>query len=164
MGAGPTDELIAELFVQAERTAARLVGRDRADDIASETVVRALVRWSRISDHPHAWVTRVATNLAIDVLRARRSMPEGGPAVAEQSFEIDAIRRMDVASSLRRLSRRQQQVVVLHYLGGFTDGQVSEALGLSLPTVKTHLGRALRVLRRLHETAREEIDASADPA
>ena len=164
MGSGPSDELIAELFVQAERTAARLVGRDRADDIASETVIRALVRWSRISDHPHSWVTRVATNVAIDVLRARRAIPEARPAVAEQSFETDAIRRMDVARSLQRLSRRQQQVVVLHYLGGFTDGQVSEALGLSLPTVKTHLGRALKVLRRLHETVTEEIDASADPA
>ena len=54
MGTGPSDELIAELFVQAERTAARLFGRYLADDIASETVIRALVRWSRISDHPHA--------------------------------------------------------------------------------------------------------------
>ena len=164
MGAESTDELIAELFVQAERTAARLVGRDLADDIASETVIRALVRWSRISNHPHAWVTRVATNLAIDMLRANRPIPRGGPAVAQPSFEIDAVRRIDVARSLRRLSRRQQQVVVLHYLGGFTDGQVGEALGLSLPTVKTHLGRALTVLRRLNDTATEEIDASADSA
>ena len=164
MGAESTDELIAELFVQAERTAARLVGRDLADDIASETVIRALVRWSRISNHPHAWVTRVATNLAIDMLRANRPIPGGGPAVVQPSFEIDAVRRIDVARSLRRLSRRQQQVVVLHYLGGFTDGQVGEALGLSLPTVKTHLGRALSVLRRLNDTATEETDASADSA
>lgn len=67
---GPDDDLIAEMFVQAERTAARLVGRDRAEDIASEAVVRALSRWSKVSDHPHAWVTKVATNLAIDLLRA----------------------------------------------------------------------------------------------
>ena len=48
--AGPGDGLIAELYVQAERTAARLVGRDRAEDIASETLIRALSRWSRISN------------------------------------------------------------------------------------------------------------------
>lgn len=162
MGSGPGDELIAGLFVQAERTAARLVGRDRAEDVASEAVVRALVRWSRISDYPHAWVTRVATNLAIDLLRKESRIAHEDPSPSQPSFESESVRRIDVARRLRRLSRRQQQVIVLHYLGGFSDGEVSEVLGVSVPTVKTHLARALNVMRRL-DGAREESDASADP-
>lgn len=71
---------------------------------------------------------------------------------------------MDVVASLRRLSRRQQQVVVLHLLAGFTDGEVSQVLGLSEPTVKTHLGRALTRLRRLDRAETEESDASAESA
>lgn len=161
---GPDDGLIAELFVQAERTAARLVGHDRAEDIASETVVRALSRWSKISDYPHAWVTKVATNLAIDLLRRRDPVISSRPVGVESSFETETVTRMDVVASLRRLSRRQQQVVILHLLAGFTDGHVSQVLGLSEPTVKTHLGRAMTRLRRLDRTATEESDASADPA
>jgi RNA polymerase sigma factor (sigma-70 family) len=156
----PGDELIAELYVQAERTAIRLVGRDRAEDVASETMVRALSRWPRISTYPHAWVTRVATNQAIDILR-RRPVPAAGAKV-QASFEAASVQRMDVVGSLRRLSRRQQQVVVLHYLAGFTDGQVSETLGLSVPTVKSHLRRAVSALRRLDSADMEERDAPAD--
>jgi RNA polymerase sigma factor (sigma-70 family) len=161
---GPDDGLIAELFVQAERTAIRLVGRDRAEDIASEAVVRALSRWSKVCDYPHAWVTRVATNLAIDLLR-RHGPPTSGTTVGVQSsFEDDTVRRMDIAAALGHLSRRQQEVVVLHHLAGFSDGQVSEALGMSLPTVKTHLGRAMTRLRRLDRAPTENSDASTDSA
>jgi RNA polymerase sigma-70 factor, ECF subfamily len=163
MGSGPSDEFIAELFVQAERTAGRLVGRDLAEDVASEAVIRALVRWSKVSGHAHAWVTRVATNLAIDLLRKQgRSAPES-TASSSSSFEGDTVQRLDIVRSLRLLPRRQRQVVVLHYLGGFTDGEVSAVLGLSVPTVKTHLGRALSALRDLDGAVREESDASADP-
>ncbi len=162
---GPDDGLVAELFVQAERTAARIVGRGMAEDVASETVVRALTRWSKISDYPHAWVTRVATNLAIDILRRHDRAGTGGHgAEGRSSFETETVERMDVEAGLRSLSRRQQQVVVLRYLAGFSDGQVSEVLGLSVPTVKTHLGRAMARLRRLETDKLEESDASADPA
>jgi len=162
--ASPGDGLIAELYVQAERTAARLVGRDRAEDIASETLIRALSRWSRISGHPHAWVTRVATNLAIDILRKRRPVIDGVEWGVQPSFETATVRHIAIVESLRRLPRRQQQVVVLHYLAGFTDGEVSQTLGLSLPTVKTHLSRAMTTLRRFDSAVTEETDASTDSA
>jgi RNA polymerase sigma factor (sigma-70 family) len=160
----PGDGLIAELYVQAERTAARLVGSDRAEDIASETLIRALSRWSRISGYPHAWVTRVATNLAIDVLRKPRPLLDQFKAGVQSSFETDAVRRIVIVESLRRLPRRQRQVVVLHYLAGFTHAEVSQTLGLSPPTVKTHLSRAMTTLRRIENSDTEERNAPADSA
>lgn len=162
--ASPGDGLIAELFVQAERTAARLVGRDQAEDIASETLIRALSRWPRISESPHAWVTTVAANLAIDVLRKRRPGLGGLTPGVQPSFETDTVRRIVMVESLRRLPRRQRQVVVLHYLAGFTDAEVSHTLGLSPPTVKTHLSRAMTTLRRLDSADMEETNASTDSA
>lgn len=156
MRSGPPDRLVIELLVQAERTAARLVGATAAEDIASETVIRALVRWRRVRGYPHAWVTRVATNLAIDALRKQgKGLPRLG-SCHQGSFESDAVERMDLARGLRRLSHRQQQVVVLHYLEGLTDGEVSEVLGLTVPTVKTHLRRALSALRRPDDGDSEE--------
>ena len=72
------------------------------------------------------------------------------------SFEADAVQRLDVVRALRRLSRRQQEVVVLHYLEGLSDEDVSEMLGVTVSTVKTHLGRALSALRRLDGVESEE--------
>lgn len=165
MGSAPDDDVVAELFVQAERTAARLVGRARAEDVASEAVIRALVRWSRISGYPQAWVTRVATNLAIDLLRKDSRVVTGTRGDPQPtSFEGDAIERIDVVRDLKRLSRRQRQVIVLHYLAGLSEREVSDVLGLSIPTVKTHLSRALRTMRRHDGGVKEESDVSVDPA
>ncbi|MDA8284561.1 MAG: sigma-70 family RNA polymerase sigma factor [Actinomycetota bacterium] len=156
MTSDPPDRLVIGLLVQAERTAARLVGAAAAEDIASETVTRALVRWRRVSGYPHAWVTRVATNLAIDTLHKQHRPPPGPGSCPQGTFEADAVQRLDVVRGLRHLSRRQQQVVVLHYLVGLTDEEVSEVLGVTVPTVKTHLGRALSALRRLDGVESEE--------
>ena len=156
MRSSPPDRLVIELLVQAERTAARLVGAAAAEDIASETVTRALVRWRRVSGYPHAWVTRVATNLAIDALRKQHRVLPGPGSCPGGSFEADAVQRLDVVRALRRLSRRQQEVVVLHYLEGLSDEDVSEMLGVTVSTVKTHLGRALSALRRLDGVESEE--------
>jgi DNA-directed RNA polymerase specialized sigma24 family protein len=103
MRSGPPDERLAELLVQAELTAARLVGRVDAEDIASEAVVRAVLRWRRVSDFPHAWVTRVATNLAVDLLRKRararsrsemdRTPPGGFESVVAQRLEVVRVNR-----------------------------------------------------------------------
>jgi RNA polymerase sigma factor (sigma-70 family) len=156
----PDDGLLVELYVQAERTATRLVGADRAGDIANETIVRLLTRWAHAADFPHAWVTQVSANLAIDALRKRSPHL---PPVSSQSFETDTVVRLSIAQDLKHLSRRQRQVIVLHYLLGFTDVEVARTLQVSLPTVKTHLRRALSGLRRHNSLTMEVEHAPADP-
>src|SRR5580765_7786649 len=50
--------------------------RGESEDIAQETLARALVRWNKVSAYAEPWVVRVAGNLAID--RVRRQQRTGG--------------------------------------------------------------------------------------
>ncbi|HEU5152186.1 MAG TPA: sigma-70 family RNA polymerase sigma factor [Iamia sp.] len=139
---------------RVRRAARRIVGDGaEADDIAAEAFARALVRWSTVRDLPHrdAWVSRVATNLALDVVRSRsrrerilllqraaETVGDGTDASAE---------RMALALALGRLPRRQREVIALRYLVGLPEAEVAAVLGVSSNTVKTHLSRALSALR-----------------
>src|SRR5580698_4407624 len=61
------------LYRLAYRVAFRVLGdQGDSEDVAQETLARAVVRWSRLKDRPEGWVTRVASNLAIDRYRRRR--------------------------------------------------------------------------------------------
>ena len=56
----------------AYRVGFRILGdREDARDVTQEALARAYARWSRVGPYDEAWVTRVATNLALDAARAR---------------------------------------------------------------------------------------------
>ena len=136
-----------DLYTAAHRVARRLVGENAtAEDCAAEAMARTFASWSRVRDLPYreAWVLRVTTNLAIDLLRRRQ------PAIepARDTDGEDALAtRLALGAALRGLSKRQRDAVVLRYLHGYTESQVAEALGVSPGTVKTHLRRGLDALR-----------------
>ena len=151
------DEAFDDLFPRAERLAYQILGnRAAAEDVAAEALARAYSHWRRVGTLPHrdGWVLRVATNLAIDDVRRRRPEPEASEGMDPEEA---AIMRVALASALARLSRRQRTVVTLHYLSGLTEAEVADSLGLSLPTVKTHVRRGMATLRRSLGDGIEEV-------
>src|SRR5580692_6554628 len=95
------------LYRLAYRVAFRILGdRGDAEDVAQEALARASVRWSRLQDRPEGWVTRVASNLAIDrYRRRRRPTPQmTGPVGIVDPYLGE---RGDLVAALRRLPRRQ---------------------------------------------------------
>ena len=77
------DEFDAEfesLWSRAYGVAYVVLGdRSESEDVAQETLARALVRWKKVSAYAEPWVVRVAGNLAIDRVRTRHR-PRGIPA------------------------------------------------------------------------------------
>jgi RNA polymerase sigma-70 factor (sigma-E family) len=152
------------LYRLAFRVAFRILGdRGDAEDVAQEALARALLRWSRLHEHPEGWVTRVASNLAIDRRRKRHrhsQIPVGPIGVLD---EHDA-EREDLVRALRRLPRRQREVVVMRYLADMSESEAAAALGCSVGTVKTHASRGLAALRRhlglTDETGGDDVRAS----
>ena len=142
----PTDDRLRELGTLAFRIAYRLLGsRQDAEDVAQEAVVRTAIRWRRVHGHADAFVGRVATNLAIGILRKRREAPEtttssdgGVPNMAD---------RLDLVRALRTLSTRQREVVVLRFIGDFSERDIAATLGCSPGSVKKHCARGLAALR-----------------
>jgi RNA polymerase sigma-70 factor (sigma-E family) len=141
------EDVFADLYRLAYRVSFRVLGdRGDAEDVAQEALARAHVRWVRLRDRPHGWVVTVATNLAIDRLRRRsRSTSSGTEPVA--LVEVHLSERIDLARALRRLPRRQREVVVLRYLADWPELEVAGALGCSPGTVKSHASRGLAHLR-----------------
>lgn len=149
------DDAYVRLFVLARRVAERIVpDRAEAEDVAAETLTRALVRWSTVQSYAEAWVTRVATNQALDRLRRRPPTPDLPPST---SIEDEVSRRVDLVAAVAGLSGRQRQAVALRYLVGLDEDEIAAALGLRPLTVKTHLRRGLLNLRRRHAGPLQEV-------
>jgi len=167
------------VFPKAVAVARRVTGEHAAaEDAAIEALAKAHVRWQRIGQEPwrEAWLIRVAVNEAIRRLPratagARNDVASdnawtGGERVidggAEGSDPADEIvLRQALNAALRRLPRRQREVVALRYLVGLSETQVAEMLDISHGTVKTHLRRGIAGLRKdMDQDLREETLAS----
>lgn len=136
-----------DLFTSARRLAGRILGdQAAAEDVAAEALARAWLRWATINEleHRDAWVMRVATNLAIDVLRRRPRWS----VRADPTDHADTIAlRSSLVEALRALPRRQREVVVLRHLSDLPERRVAAELGISTGAVGAHLHRALATLR-----------------
>jgi RNA polymerase sigma factor (sigma-70 family) len=124
-----------------------------AEDLAQEAFLAASQRWEVIGryERPEAWVRRVATNMAGRTVRRRLTEARVLARAALSSGQPGQVRELpddaaEVWQAVRRLPRRQAQVVVLYYLAGETVAEVAATLRLAEGTVKAHLSRARRAL------------------
>ncbi len=125
-------------------TGDRLAG----EDIAQEAFVAAFRRWDEIGrlDDPARWVRRVVINRSVSVIRrrvvelktlGRLGRQRGGVLLPEMPVEAE-----ELWALVRRLPRRQQQCVVLHYAERMTLSEIAVMLRCSKESVNTHLRRA----------------------
>ena len=146
---GTFEERFGPLAQIAYRVAFRLLGqRDEAEEVAQEALARAYASWRRVAPYDEPWVARVATNLAIDVWRKRRpstAITDGDIVGGDVAAPV--LERHALAESLRRLPRRQREVVVLRYLVDLTEVEVAALLQTSVGAVKSHAHRAMARLR-----------------
>jgi RNA polymerase sigma factor (TIGR02999 family) len=94
--------------------------------------------------------------ILVDHARARGREKRGGGAVAVTLAELEAVapgsleRLLDVDDALLRLERmdrRKHQALEMSVFGGMTQGEIAEALGVSVPTIERDLRMARAWLR-----------------
>ncbi len=121
-----------------------------AEDVVQEAFLRAYRDWERIGryENPGAWVRRVAMNLATSRFRKLQSEAKALARLAGASSASSEL--IPVGDSLwnevRRLPKRQAQVVVLTYVEDLSSEQTAAVLEISPSTVRKHLSRARRTL------------------
>lgn len=144
-----------EAFGRSLRVAARILGDGAtAEDVAAEALARAYARWDEIGHcgYTEAWICRVTSNLALDMLKRRKPEMRWLQATvvhrgSHLSTEDEAASRLVVATAIARLPSRQREVVALRLLADFSEDDAARAMRVSIGTVKRHLKRAKASLR-----------------
>jgi RNA polymerase sigma-70 factor (ECF subfamily) len=132
--------------------------RDAARDIAQEAMTRAWKDWAQLDGtRPAAWIRTVALNLVRSNWRAARPATVAATQPAQVDQPVDA----DLVAALRALPERQREAVVLHHLGDLSVEDCAAAMGVAVPSVKSHLQRGRARLAELladEETAEVSHD------
>jgi RNA polymerase sigma-70 factor, ECF subfamily len=160
LAVGPTADAFHELFDRhfkaVHRYLARRVGRDRADDLASQTFTvaftrRATFRTDAIDARP--WLLGIATNLLMNERRAEqrsfetadRIQAQPVPPVAEPA--VDGLDH-EIAAALAGLDPDQRDVLLLFAWGELSYEEIALALAIPVGTVRSRMSRARSCLRR----------------
>lgn len=111
------------------------------------------------------WLTKIVVNGCLDRLKAKKRLDRWMISMGENEHEIidrhlsdepspektllSKERGAQLRTAVDQLPDRQRAVVVLSQFQGHTTGEISQVLGLSEATVRVHLFRAIRSLRKL---------------
>lgn len=154
-------------FDTVHRYVARRAGRQRADDLASQTFVVAFAR--RASFRPDAtdarpWLLGIATKLLANDRRAEQRLLEtygrlSGDARGAVLPAPESDR--DVADALAKLDPAQRDVLLLHAWGELSYEEIADALEIPLGTVRSRLSRARASLRTELQLPRTRLEASS---
>ncbi|SFJ68348.1 RNA polymerase sigma factor [Cellulomonas sp. KH9] len=136
-----------------------------AADLVQEVLLRAHVRWTRISlmARPDLYLRRMVTNEHLSWRRrwhVRTIHPAADDVLAAHADPY--VDHADVAQDdamwqhLASLPPRQRTVLVLRYYEGLTDPEIASVLGTSAATVRSHASRALAALRQTDLTTPPE--------
>lgn len=135
--------------------------RQRAEDLVSETVIRALERGGSFREDSSlaTWLHRILHNLAVDQVRRSREVPVED--VAEQvelrwrddDYTVDAAEvvaraetRAELEDALIRLPVIYRSAVVLHDAEGLTVAEIADLTDVALPAAKQRLRRGRMML------------------
>jgi len=150
---GAFESLFREFEAEVYRWIRRIV-RDAsaAEDVLVESFWRAYRGRARFDPSRSfgAWMRRIATNAALDHLRAvrrhagGRGLGEDTPAQPDADPEL----REAITIAFRRLPPRLQIVAVLALIEDQPYGEIAEALDLPVGTVKSRVFRATRALEK----------------
>lgn len=136
--------------------------REEALELAQEVFIKAweaLPGW-RPQAQFHTWLYRIASNVALDLLRRRKvvqfvALEEGhdtaadapGPEASLQAKQ--GMRAMDAA--LARLSPEQREIILLREVEGLSYDELAASLRIDEGTVKSRLARARAALAAIYQ-------------
>lgn len=162
------DEFVREHLRRVFLIIYRIVGNvEDAQDLAQEAFIKALQRQDQLKDLDKAahWLSRIASNTAIDFLRrqGRASFTELDEAVSpiaappERSPEalLLAAERQDyLEEGLSRLTPRERAALILRDVEDLPADEVARRLGCGKATVRSHIANARIKFKRYMERRR----------
>lgn len=146
------EEHLKRVFVLVYRVVGNVAD---AQDVTQEVFIKALQREDQLRDGAKAaqWLSRIASNAAIDFLRRRgraaQTAIDDGPELRDRSRSADPEKLLLSAEShqmfqdaLQSLTPRERTALVLRDVEGMPAESVAQALGCSKATVRSHIANA----------------------
>jgi len=162
------ESALDELIRRKTRPLLQLVGRMLSDEEEGRDVVQMtfLRLWENRSRYdarwsPNTWIYRIASNLAIDHLRSRKSRERQAEPVRHHLLhnasnhahrDLSELHRREVKGIFQELSRglteKQRLIFMLREVEGLSSQEVAEIARCRESTVRNHLFNARQYLRR----------------
>jgi len=150
------ETLVRDHLDAVYRVALSVVGDNAlAEDVAQDAILKA---WNALptfrgDSSLRSWLLRITHNTAISTLRRRREELREPDLLPERetrsSTEAQVLDRMSISAfedALNQLDELSRSIVVLREVEGLSYDEIADILEVPLPTVKTRLLRARRVL------------------
>jgi RNA polymerase sigma-70 factor, ECF subfamily len=157
-------ENLRRIFLQIYRVVGNV---DDAQDLTQETFIKALQRHEQIRDLQKAahWLSRIATNTAIDFLRRHgrlsfsdiNDLPEPLATEPEDNPEYLVLQAEEseyLQGGLMALSDRERTALVLRDVDGLSSREVAQIMKCSEATVRSHIANGRIKFRRYLEERR----------
>jgi len=154
------DQIASIIHQDIINIAYRYVGNvEDAKDVLQNVLLKIYqkIKFFRKAAKFSSWVYRITTNTSLDLLRRRKRIyglkgryekDHKDCQIFEQDKEIKS-KSMAIKETIHNLPDRQKKVFILKHYQGLTIREVSNILGCSQSTVKTHLVRAIDNIRKI---------------
>lgn len=146
---GPTASDSFTAFVldheaQLRHSLSAALGSELGRDAAAEALSYAWENWGRVSEmeNPVGYLYRVGRD------RGRRLLRRDPPVFTPPSFGRIPMVEPGLPKALGKLPERQRLAVMLVHCFEWSLSEVANLLGISKPTVQTHVARGMARLRR----------------
>lgn len=124
---------------------------DDALDIVQETIYKAYISIKNLKDINYfsTWITRILINSALDFIKKKsRIIPiDEFSNLPNVEYEHEMEDSIDLVEAIERLNEPYKTVIILRYYKDFTIKQIADILDCPEGTVKTHLHRAIKILK-----------------
>jgi RNA polymerase sigma-70 factor (sigma-E family) len=118
---------------------------NRAEEVVQDAFIKSHRRWHRIDNH-RAYLRSAVLNGCRSELRRRRLWRRSVSQLVTPSSSMDS--PDEVFDIIRKLPRKQREVLVMRYWLDWPEAQIAETLSIAPGTVKSTLSRALDQLRK----------------
>ena len=124
--------------------------KELSEDLASEVFLKLFSSPPDSSiENKRAYVFKIARNLSIDALRKKQSLDIDSMEISDESSVENATIRMDIEQAMKKLSYEQREILSLHIIGELKFSEISEIVGLSVPSVFRRYQKALKALQSI---------------
>ncbi|MFD9463133.1 ECF subfamily RNA polymerase sigma factor, BldN family [Streptomyces sp. NPDC060027] len=145
----------------------RVGGKETAEDLTSETFLRALRRIASFTWQGRdfgAWLVTIARNLVVDHFKSSRFRLEvttgelfdaAGVECSPEDRVLEAFWNMALLDAVRRLTPQQQECATLRFLQGLPVAETARVMGKNEGAVRALQYRAVRGLARILDAERK---------